>query len=119
MTKIMVVDDDEDFTSLYKKMLTAAGFDTTAVNQSSAAIEMAYLIKPDVFIIDIMMPEIDGLQLCKMIRDDPVTKRIPIIVVTALTDQGSKETALDAGANDYIAKPFYIDDLLSRIKALL
>jgi DNA-binding response OmpR family regulator len=56
MAKIMVVDDDEDFTNLYKKTLTSAGFDTTTVNKSSVAIEMAYLIKPDIFIIDLMMP---------------------------------------------------------------
>jgi len=119
MPKIMVVDDDEDFTNLYKKTLDSAGFDTVVVNQSSVAIEMAYLVKPDIFLIDLMMPEIDGFQLCRMIREDPVTNRIPIVIVTALTDEESKKVALGAGANDYIAKPFYINDLLSRIKALL
>lgn len=119
MTKIMVVDDDEDFTNLYKKTLRRAGFDTIAINQSSVAIEMAYLVKPDIFVIDLMMPDINGFQLCRMIRADPVTKRIPIIIVTALTDQDSKRIAMDAGANDYLTKPFHIDDLKSRINALL
>ena len=118
MKKIMVVDDDEDFTNLYKAALMAAGFDATAVNQSAAAIEMAYLVKPDVFLIDLMMPGIDGFQLCKMIRADPVLRRIPVIVVTALTDLESRLSAMDAGANDYISKPFSIDDLKARINAL-
>jgi DNA-binding response OmpR family regulator len=119
MTKIMVVDDDEDFTNLYKQALNAAGYDTTAVNQSSVAIEMAYLVKPDIFVIDLMMPDIDGFQLCRMIREDPVTKRTPILIITALTDEDSKMVALGAGANDYLTKPFSIDKLKSRINNLL
>lgn len=119
MKRIMVVDDDEDFTNLYKAALMAAGFDTTAVNQSTAAIEMAYLIKPDVFLIDLMMPEIDGFQLCRMIRADPVLGRIPIVIVTALTDIDSRMVALGAGANDYLTKPFSIDTLKARINPLL
>lgn len=119
MKKIMVVDDDEDFTNLYKATLRMKGFDTTAVNQSSVAIEMAYLVKPDLFVIDLMMPDIDGFQLCRMIREDPVFKKTPVIIVTALTDLESKEVALGSGANDYLTKPFTIDDLKSRINALL
>lgn len=119
MKRIMVVDDDEDFTNLYKAALMAAGFDTTAVNQSAAAIEMAYLVKPDVFLIDLMMPELDGFQLCRMIRADPVLGRIPIVIVTALTDIDSRMVALGAGANDYLTKPFSIDTLKARINPLL
>ena len=119
MKRIMVVDDDEDFTNLYKAALMAAGFDATAVNQSTAAIEMAYLVKPDVFLIDLMMPELDGFQLCRMIRADPVLGRIPIIIVTALTDIDSRMVAMGAGANDYLTKPFHIDTLKSRITPLL
>jgi len=119
MSKIMVVDDDEDFTNLYQKTLQAAGYDTTAVNQSITAIEMAYLVKPDVFVIDLMMPDLDGFQLCRMIKADPVLKLTPIIIVTALTDDDSKRVAAGAGANDYLTKPFHIDDIKSRINAVL
>ncbi|HSG44099.1 MAG TPA: response regulator transcription factor [Anaerolineales bacterium] len=118
-TKVMVVDDDEDFTNLYKQALETAGFDSTAVNLSSAAIEMAYLVKPDIFVVDLMMPDIDGFQLSKMIREDPVVRNIPIIIITALTDKESKKVAMDAGANDYLTKPFHINELKSRINALL
>ncbi|MDL1909580.1 response regulator transcription factor [Chloroflexi bacterium CFX6] len=119
MAKVMVVDDDEDFTNLYKASLRAAGYDAIAVNQSAAAIEMAYLSKPDVFLIDLMMPELDGFQLCRLIRADPVLKHIPIIIVTALTDLDSRLVALGAGANDYLTKPFHIETLKSRIDAVL
>lgn len=119
MKKVMVVDDDEDFTNLYKATLIMKGFDTTVVNQSSAAIEMAYLVKPDIFLIDLMMPEIDGFQLCREIRKDPVLKNTPVIIITALTDEESKDIALGAGANDYITKPFTIDNLKTRINSLL
>jgi len=119
MAKIMVVDDDEDFTNLYKTALRAAGYDATAVNQSTAAIEMAYLIKPDIFVIDLMMPDIDGFQLCRMLKADPLFKSTPIIIITALTDLDSKLVAMGAGANDYLTKPFQIDELKSRINTLL
>ena len=115
----MVVDDDEDFTNLYKKTLIAAGFDASAVNQSPLALEMAYLVKPDVFVIDLMMPELDGFQLCRMIRADPVFQNTPIIIVTALTDMDSRMVAMGAGANDYLTKPFSVDVLKARINALL
>ena len=119
MPKIMVVDDDEEFTKLYKSVLEMSGFDTTAINQSTAAIEMAYLIKPDIFVIDLMMPDIDGFQLCRLLRKDPNFKRTPIIIVTALNDEDSRMVAMGAGANDYLTKPFHIDALKSRIDSLL
>jgi len=119
MKKVMVIDDDEDFTNLYKTTLRAAGFDAIAVNESPAAVEMAYLVKPDIFVIDLMMPDIDGFQLCRMIRADPVLKNTPIIIVTALTDNDSRMVAIGAGANDYLTKPFQINVLKSRINALI
>lgn len=119
MAKIMVVDDDEDFANLYKTALSATGFDVTAVNQSTSAIEMAYLIRPDIFLIDLMMPELDGFQLCRMLRADPIFKNTPIIIVTALTDSDSRMVAMGAGANDYLSKPFQVEVLKGRINALL
>jgi DNA-binding response OmpR family regulator len=119
MAKIMVVDDDEDFTNLYKTMLRAAGFDPTTVNQSLAAFEMAYLTKPDLFIIDVMMPGIDGFQLCRKLRATPLFHTTPIIVVTALNDEENQKMAIASGANDYLSKPFLMDELTHRINALL
>lgn len=119
MPKIMVVDDDVEFTNLYKQYLKLIGFDTIVENKSSMAMDVACSARPDLFVIDLMMPEPDGFQLCRMIRADPNLRRTPIIIVTALTDQDSRMVAIGAGANDYLTKPFHIDSLKSRINALL
>jgi len=119
MPKIMVVDDDEEFTKIYKISLKMAGFDAITENQSSKVMELAYSEKPNLFVLDLMMPEPDGFQLCRMLRADPNFQLTPIVIVTALTDLDSKLVAIGAGANDYLTKPFHIDELKSRINALL
>jgi len=119
MPKIMVVDDDEEFTNLYTEYLRMVGFDAVAENYSARALERAYSIQPDAFVLDLMMPEPDGFKLCRMLRAEPSFKHTPIIIVTALTDLDSKLVAMGAGANDYLTKPFHIEDLKSRINALL
>jgi len=95
------------------------GFDAISENQSSLVMELAYIEKPDVFVLDLMMPEPNGFQLCRLLRADPNFKHTPIIIVTALTDLDSKMVAMGAGANDYLTKPFHIDALKSRINKLL
>jgi len=77
MPIIMVVDDDEDFTNLYKEYLRMVGFDAVAENQSSKAMELAYSVNPDVFVLDLMMPEPDGFQLCRMLRQTPIFNAPP------------------------------------------
>ena len=119
MAKIMVVDDDKEFTTLYKEFLKMVGFDAISENQSSNAMDLANAVKPDLFILDLMMPEPDGFKLCRMLRANINFVRTPIIIVTALNDEDSKLVALGAGANDYLTKPFHIDELKSRINVLL
>jgi DNA-binding response OmpR family regulator len=117
--KIMVVDDDEEFTTMYKEYLRMAGFDAVSENESSKALELAHAEKPDVFVLDLMMPKPDGFQLCRMLRADPNFRHTPVIIVTALTDLDSQVVAMGAGASDYLTKPFHIEELKSRINALL
>jgi len=119
MAKIMVVDDDKEFTTLYREFLTMVGFETVSENQSSKAMDLANAVKPDLFLLDLMMPEPDGFKLCRMLRTNMNFVRTPIIIVTALNDEDSKVVALGAGANDYLTKPFHIDELKSRIELLL
>ena len=119
MPKIMVVDDDKEFTTLYKEYLRMVGFETVVENQSSKAMDLANSTRPDLFILDLMMPEPDGFKLCRMLRTNFNFVRTPIIIITALNDEDSKVVALGAGANDYLTKPFHIDELKSRIDALL
>ena len=119
MPKIMVVDDDKEFTTLYKEYLTMVGFQAVTENQSWKAIEVANETKPDLFLLDLMMPEPDGFKLCRMLRTNMNFARTPIIIVTALNDEDSRVVAIGAGANDYLTKPFHIDELKSRITFLL
>lgn len=119
MPKIMVVDDDKEFTTLYKDYLSLIGYEAITENQSSKAMDVANSTLPDLFILDLMMPEPDGFKLCRMLRAHPNFSRTPIIIITALNDLDSKLVALGAGANDYLTKPFYIGELKSRIDAHL
>jgi len=116
MTKIMVVDDEKEYTDLYSEYLKLVGFEPIPETQSSKVMDLAREAKPDLILLDLMMPEPDGFKLCRMLRADPVFGRTPIIIVTALNDMDSKLVALGAGANDYITKPFHIEDLKVRIE---
>jgi DNA-binding response OmpR family regulator len=118
MTKILIVDDDVQVTLLLGKLLAMEGYQTTAVNDSSKAHEMANTIKPDLFLLDLMMPDPDGFKLCRTLRADPHFMFTPIIIVTALDDNDSRVVAFGAGANDYITKPFRTNELILRIKKL-
>ncbi len=114
----MIVDDDEQVTTLLGKLLTMEGYEVVAVNESSKAQEAALSSKPDLFLLDLMMPEPDGFKLCRILRADPHFIFTPIIIVTALDDQDSRVVAFGAGANDYITKPFRTSELVERIKEL-
>ena len=117
ITKILIVDDDVQVTSLLKKYLASKNFEIITVNQSSKAIQMANLIHPDLFILDLMMPPPDGFELCTMLRADPNFAQTPILIITAMDISNSKATSF--GANDYIAKPFNLDEIVSRVSLLL
>jgi len=119
MAKIMVVDDDIMVTSLLEKLLSIDGHQTLTINESSKAVEAAKGTKPDLFLLDLMMPQPDGFKLCRMLRELPDFAYTPIIIITALDDSDSRVVAFGAGANDYITKPFHPDDLSQRIKDLL
>ncbi|MEO8355243.1 MAG: response regulator [Chloroflexota bacterium] len=113
MTKIMVVDDDKGATALFEQVLLMAGFESIVVNESSKAVEMAVSTHPNLFLIDLMMPEPDGFRLCRMLRAQPSFRRTPIVIVTALNDLDSRLVAMGAGASGYLTKPFHIHQLLS------
>jgi putative two-component system response regulator len=119
MPKIMVVEDDKEYLVLYKEFLTLVGYEAITEQYSSKAMETAYATEPDLFILDLMMPEPDGFKLTRMLRSDPKFVRTPIIIITALNDLDSKLVALGSGANDYLTKPFHIENLKARIDSLL
>ncbi len=117
MPKIMIVDDDPQVITLLKRYLSMEGYEVIATTNSSKAIQTAGEMRPDLFILDLMMPPPDGFTLCSMLRSDPIFSRTPILIITAMADSNSKATSF--GANDYLAKPFNLDDLTSKISTLL
>ena len=119
MTKILIVDDDMHVTNLLGKVLSAEGYETTAVNDSSKVIEVAVSINPDLVILDLMMPQPDGFKVCRMLREDPNFFYTPILIVTALDDSDSRALAFTAKASDYLTKPINLDKLTLTIKELL
>jgi DNA-binding response OmpR family regulator len=119
MTKIMIVDDEKGATDLLENLLMYRGYESISVNDSTKAVQVAHSYKPDIFLLDLMMPIIDGFKLCMMLREDSQFAFTPIIIVTALCDDDSRVVAFGAGANDYITKPYLINDLELRIRKLI
>jgi len=119
MTKILIVDDDDQVTALFEKYLSAEGYEAISENDSSKAVQVALKTNPDLFILDLMMPQPDGFKLCRLLRDIPNFINTPILIVTALDDSDSKVVAFGAGADDYLTKPFHVDELSRRITDLL
>jgi DNA-binding response OmpR family regulator len=101
---ILVVDDDTNLTTLYEAALTARGFRVVVASDGEAALQMAESEKPDLILLDIMMPSIHGLHVLDILKATPETKDSKIIMLTALGDDATKEKALETGAIDYIVK---------------
>jgi DNA-binding response OmpR family regulator len=118
MSRILVVDDDVTMTSLMQALMTMEGHEPTTVNESTKAIEIAATLNPDLITLDLMMPDLTGFELCDLLHRDPRFANIPILIVSARDDSESKEKAKAAGARDYLTKPFAVDQLLEKIKAL-
>lgn len=117
--RILVVDDDTSLLQLLKQTLSNAGFDVDVANRVSQAIDLIEKTVPDLALIDVMMPEVDGITLCQRLREEPRTAHLPIIMLTARGQTTDKVNALETGADDYITKPVPQNELLARIRALL
>ena len=115
----MIVDDDMEATSILSRLLKLEGYEPISVNDSTLAIQKASDVKPDVFLLDLMMPELDGLKLCRLLRENREFRRTPIIIVTALNNMDSRVVAYGAGANDYISKPYLPHELVLKIREQL
>lgn len=119
MTKILIVDDDAQATTQLYKILFTEGYDAIAINDSSKVVQFARSISPDLFLLDLIMPEPDGFNLCRQLRAEPSFAQTPIIIITSLDDSDSRLVAFGAGANDYLTKPYNINELAKRVKALI
>lgn len=118
-SKILVVDDEPDVIELVRYNLNLAGFDVETAENGSEALLKARTVKPDLIILDLMLPEIDGLEVCKLLRRDAKTSTIPIIMLTAKAAEIDRIVGLELGADDYVTKPFSPRELVLRIKKRL
>lgn len=114
--KILMVDDEASIRQIVEARLKMAGYEVVTANDGQEALEQAMAEQPDLIVLDIMMPKIDGLQVCRELRKNMVT---PIIMLTAKGDVSDRITALELGADDYVVKPFSPRELEARIKAVL
>ena len=119
MTKIMIVDDDPEATSILSSLMKIEGSIPISVNDSTLAIQKANAVQPDLFLLDLMMPVLDGFKLCRLLREERIFLRTPIIIVTALSSADSRVVAFGAGANDYITKPYLPHELILKIREQL
>lgn len=114
--KILIVDDDENICELLRLYLEKDGFDTIVANDGEQAVEYAAKYSPDLILLDIMLPKLDGWQVCREIRK---TDDTPIIMLTAKGETFDKILGLELGADDYVSKPFDTKEVIARIKAVL
>lgn len=114
--KILVVEDDPNILEALKYYLTKEGYDTLTSIDGAQAMAVARAGKPDLIILDIMLPEMSGFEVCRILRKE---MDVPIIMLTARDDEIDKVTGLDLGADDYMTKPFSIRELMARVRALL
>ena len=117
--KILIVEDEEDVTELIRYNLAKEGFDCGVAYNGTEALSMAQANLPDLLLLDLMLPEINGLDVCKSFKSNPQTKHIPIVMVTAKSDETDIVTGLELGADDYITKPFSPKVLVARVRAVL
>ncbi|MGN6214767.1 response regulator transcription factor [Parafilimonas sp.] len=115
---ILIADDEPDILEIISYNLTKEGYTVYAAKDGNDALEKAKLVNPDLFILDIMMPYKNGIEVCRALRSQPKFKDSPIILLTALSDEGSHIKGLDSGADDFITKPVSPKILLSRVSAL-
>ena len=116
MKKILLIEDDSDLFALLKYNLEKEGFLMVGSQTGKGAIELCRRERPDLAILDIMLPDSDGLDICKGIRSHPELAHIPIIFLTARASETDRIVGLELGANDYIVKPFFVRELIARIK---
>lgn len=118
-TQILVVDDEQDILELIRHTLNKEGYEVHVAANGQQAVEKAKKIKPSLILMDVMMPVMDGMEACRQLKEDSETSTLPIIFLTARSEEFAELAGFEAGADDYISKPIRSRVLLSRIRAIL
>jgi two-component system, OmpR family, alkaline phosphatase synthesis response regulator PhoP len=117
--KILIVDDEKDIARMLNYNLKKEGYRTVEAYDGEDALDLAARERPDLILLDLMLPGVDGLEVCKQLKKEPKTAAIPIIMLTAKTQETDKVVGLELGADDYVSKPFSLKELIARVKAVL
>ena len=116
---ILIIDDEKDLIELVRYNLEKDGYDSISAADGQTGLEIAQRHKLDLIVLDLMMPGMDGLEVCRRLRADPRTGRVPLIMLTAKATEADRIVGLEMGADDYITKPFSVRELLARVRAVL
>jgi DNA-binding response OmpR family regulator len=117
--RVLVVEDDPDIAELVGRYLERAGYLTERASSGREALDRIATRPPDLVVLDLMLPQVDGLEVCRLLRGNEKTAAIPIIMLTARAEESDRIVGLEVGADDYLAKPFSPNELVARVRALL
>jgi len=116
---ILIIDDEKDLIELVRYNLDKEGYDVISASDGQTGLDIAQRHKLDLIVLDLMMPGMEGLEVCRRLRSDPRTARIPVIMLTAKATEADRVVGLELGADDYITKPFAPREMVARVKAIL
>ena len=116
MSRILLVDDDIDLAELIKTKLEAEGHEVAMIHTGDGAFELAKKVKPDIALLDIMLPKVTGYQICRRLRKDPELYSVAILILTALGEEPEVMHGIEQGADDYLAKPFKLETLMEKVR---
>lgn len=119
MKRVLVADDDRNVLFLISELLARSDYEVSQAVNGDQALIMARELLPDLIILDVMMPHRDGIEVCRSLKADPLTASIKVIFVTAKAQGKDREAGMEAGADDYVTKPFKLNEILEKIKNLL
>src|SRR5918994_1497543 len=117
-SRVLVVEDERDVAELLRYNLAKEGFDVVVAPHGSDALRAAREQQPDIILLDIMVPQLNGWEVCRRLKEDPETRAIPIIMVTGRVEEGDKVLGFEVGADDYVTKPFSPRELVARVRAV-
>ena len=119
MRRVLVIEDKPDIRYILQAIIQQMGFATITPDNGKDGVQIAIAEKPDLILMDVMMPKMDGREATRILRAHPETREIPIVTTTALSRGADLQSCIDAGCNDYIVKPFTVDKLLQKIKVFI